>query len=94
MIAPRRRARRLVADTEAFSIPQIMAFRVPAGVRDKRREFEKAKLPFVFGALHPALVSARRICRRAKASFLALAETRIGAGPPKTCRLRKQDQAQ
>ncbi|HXE68876.1 MAG TPA: hypothetical protein VN523_05925 [Hyphomicrobiaceae bacterium] len=94
MIAPRRRARRLVADTEAFSIPQIMAFRVPAGVRDKRREFEKAKLPFVFGALHPALVSARRICRRPKASLLPSAETSIGAGPPKTCRLSKQDQAQ
>jgi hypothetical protein len=29
MIAPRRRAYRLVAEAEAFSIPQIMAFAVP-----------------------------------------------------------------
>ena len=29
MIAPRRRAYRLVAEAEAFSIPQIMAFAAP-----------------------------------------------------------------
>jgi hypothetical protein len=83
MIAPRRRAHRLVAGAEAFSIPQIMAFSVPAVVRDKRRECQKAKLPFVFSALHRTLVSTRLNLPARQAKLLPLPKRPIGAGRPK-----------
>lgn len=94
MIAPRRRAHRLVAGAEAFSIPQIMAFSVPAVVRDNKREFQKAKLPFVFGALHRTLVSARLNLPARQGKLLPLPNDRLARGRPKTRRLRTQDQRQ
>jgi len=47
MIAPRRRAYRLVAEAEAFSIPQIMAFTVLnlARGRNKRRAKRQNRQP-------------------------------------------------